>query len=320
MPAPGLTTADSGLGQDTVKTVYNTAALRAFRANFIYRRVAEVKWADGNPTRGNVVTFTLINALTPQITALPETTEPSPVGMGDTPKSVTLLEEGNAVKTSKKVRLTSFLNLDLEVAYEVGQNMEESLDIIARDVLSAGTNVLYSGAGAGHVSRVTQATTDIFKAADIRRARAYLAKLNTPFPMGANAYISILHPDVSYDLQQETGQQAWSAPHVYADDPTAIYTGELGMFGGVRIVENANAKIIDDGGVGAATDIYITLVMGQQALGEAVGEAQHMVISGPFDDLQRFISVGWYALVGYGRIRENSLLRFESASSIGDNA
>jgi len=43
------------------------------------------------------------------------------------------------------------------------------------------------------------------------------------------------------------------------------------------------------------------------------------VIAGPFDDLQRFVSFGWYAMLGYGRIRENSLTRYETSSSIGAN-
>lgn len=319
MPTPSMTTGDAGgtLGGDTVKTVFNAAALRAFRANFIYRRLADVKWADGDPQRGAAVTFTIISATAPATTPLSETADPTPVNISDSQKTVTLVEYGNAAKTTKKLRRTSFVNLDLEVPQEMSQNMEESMDIIARDVLVAGTNVLYSGAGAGHTTRVTQAATDIFKAADLRRARAYLAGRNTPFPGGMNDYPAIGHPDVSYDLQQETGQQAWSAPHVYSD-PEGVYTGEIGRLGGIRWIENANAKVFTDAGV-TTTDIYVTIFAGLQALGEAVGEEQHMVLSGPFDDLQRFLSVGWYALEGFGRIRENSLLRFESASSIGVN-
>jgi hypothetical protein len=37
------------------------------------------------------------------------------------------------------------------------------------------------------------------------------------------------------------------------------------------------------------------------------------------DNLRRFQGVGWYWLGGYGRFREASLFRQESASSIGTN-
>lgn len=320
MPAPSMTTGDAGgtLGGDTVKTVFNRAALDAFRANFVYRRIADVKWDGGpgaQPMPGNAVTFTILTAMAVATSALSETVEPTPVNISDTQKTLTLVEYGNATKQTKKLRLTSFLGLDTTIPREVGSNMEESMDIIARDVLVAGTNVLYAGAA---TSRATVAAGHTLVAGNIRRARAYLAGRNTPFPAGSSMYVSFIHPDVSYDLQQESGQQAWSAPHVY-QDTSAIYTGELGALGGVRIVENANAKNFVDAGVTSTVDVYVTLFVGLQALGEAVGESQHMVISGPFDDLQRFVSVGWYALEGFGRIRENSLVRYESSSSIGVN-
>jgi N4-gp56 family major capsid protein len=315
-----MTTGDAGgtIGGDTVKTVFNVAALDAFRAAFVFRRVADVKWAGGpgaDPMPGVAVTFTIISALAAATSALAESTEPTPVNVSDMQKTVTLVEYGNAIKSTKKLRLTTFINFDLSIPREVAGNMEESVDIIARDVLVAGTNVLYAGAA---TSRVTVASTHVLIGNNVRRARAYLAARNTPYPAGSNLYIGFIHPDVSYDLMAETGQAGWQAPHVYSD-PAGIYSGEIGSFGGVRFVENANARNFADAGVGGTVDVYATVFCGLQALGEAVGEAQHMVISGPFDDLQRFISVGWYGLLGYGRIRENSLLRYESASSIGAN-
>ncbi len=320
MPAPSMATTDGAgfIGGDTVKTVFNTAALMAFRAAFVFRRVADVKWAGGRgaePMPGNAVTFTQISALVPATTALSETVEPTPVNMADTQKTVTLVEQGNAVKHTRKLRLTSFLSLDLSVPEEITQNMEESVDLIARDVLVAGTNVIYAGAA---TSRVTVAATHTLIGNNVRRARAFLAGKNTPPPPGSMAYVSFIHPDVDYDLQAETGQQAWSYPHGNVDT-AALYMGEIGTFGGVRIVENANSRIFADAGVGGTVDVYATVFAGRQALGEGVGDPQHVVIAGPFDDLQRFISVGWYGLLGYGRIRENSLTRYESASSIGAN-
>lgn len=324
MPAPSMTTGDGAgfLGGDTVKGVFDLAALEAYRAANVHRRFADVQWAGGQgarPMPGASITFTIINAMAPATSPLSETTEPTPVNIGDTQRTVTLVEYGNAVKHTKKLRLTSFLNLDVEVPREVAANMEESLDIVAREVLAAGTNVLYAGTA---TSRTTIQTSHTLTGNNVRRARTTLVKNNAPPPPGSVDYIAVIHPDVSYDLQIETGQAAWSAPHVYAD-PEAIYSGELGRFAGVRFVENANAKMWANASNGSGgsgpIDVYATIFVGRQALGEAVGEPQHMVIAGPFDDLQRFVSVGWYALLGYGRIREGSLLRYESASSIGAN-
>ena len=318
MPAPSMTTADGAgtFGGDTVKQVFNRAALDAFRAANVYRAVADVKWDESDdPMPGNPVTFTIVSAIAPATSAISETVEPTPVNISDTQKSITLAEYGNAVKPSKKFKLTSFLNLDTAIPREIGAHMEESVDIIARDVLVAGTNVLYAGAA---TSRVTVAATHNLTANNVRRARAFLAGKNAPPPPGSTMYVSFIHPDISYDLQAESGQQAWSAPHVYSD-PQAMYTGEIGALSGVRFVENANAKNFVNAGVGSTVDVYVTLFCGMQALGEAVGESQHVVIAGPFDDLQRFVSIGWYGMLGYGRIREDSLVRYEAASSIGTN-
>ena len=318
MPAPSMLTSTAGLATDTVKTVFNQAALAAFRANFVFRRLADVKWAGGpgaQPMPGNAVTFTIVTALTAATSAIAEDTEPSPVAIGDTQKTVTLVEQGNAIKSTMKLRKTTFLDWDLVVPREVAANMEESLDIVARDILVAGTNVYYAGAA---TSRVTVSSTMNLSAAGVRRMRSKLAGFNTPPPANSNMYIGIVHPDSTFDLQQETGNQAWNAPHDYSA-PEQIWTGEIGSFSGVRFIENANSKNFVDSGVGGTVDVYAAIFVGLQALGEGVGVPQHMVISGPFDDLQRFISVGWYALIGYGRIRENSLVRFEHSSSIGAN-
>lgn len=320
MPAPSMTTGDaaSTIGGDTVKTVFNRAALDAYRASNVFRSVADVRWSrEQPPMPGNVVTFTIITALSPATSALSEATEPSPVNIADSQKTITLVEYGNAVKHTKKLRLTTFLNFDMAVPREVAANMEESVDIVARDVLVAGTSVLYAGTA---TSRVTVASTHVLAADNVRRARATLAANNTPAMGGGvgGMYVAFIHPNVSYDLMRETGQAAWTAPHAYVDTAN-FYSGEIGSFGGSRFIENANCKNFADSGVGGTVDVYATVFVGQQALGEAVGEAQHMVIAGPYDDLQRFISVGWYGLLGFGRIRENSLVRYESASSIGAN-
>jgi N4-gp56 family major capsid protein len=320
--APSLTTADGAgfYGGDTVKTTYDLAALEAFRANFVWRAVADVKRDLSNmPMKGNVVTFTITTAMTPATTALTENAEPSPTNIADTQKSITLLEYGNAVKMSKKVRLVSFLNLDMAVPKEVAANMEESVDILARDVLVGGTNVLYSGAA---TSRVTVAAGSNFTGNNARNARRFLAGKNTPGMGGqlGTGYLGFIHPDISYDFQSESSNiSAWLGPQVYSGSPDNVLNGEIGSFAGIRWVENANAKNFADAGVGGTVDVYATVVVGVQALGIAAGENQHMVISGPFDDLQRFVSVGWYALLGFGRIRENSLVRIESASSQGAN-
>ncbi|TSA56456.1 MAG: N4-gp56 family major capsid protein [Methylophilaceae bacterium] len=71
-----------------------------------------------------------------------------------------------------------------------------------------------------------------------------------------------------------------------------------------------------------SVDVYGTLVMGRQALAKAFstgggyGEQAQIVDVPVIDTLRRFTGVGWKHFVGYGVLRQASLYRIESGSSI----
>jgi N4-gp56 family major capsid protein len=248
--------------------------------------------------------------------------------MGDSQVEVTLNEYGNAVNTTAKLRGTSFLDVDSAAANLVGYNAGISVDGVIRDVLAAGTNVIYGGGGASTPSaRIDLAVDDIITANDIRKTVAALRKANAVSFNGM--YMGYIHPDVSYDLRKETGVASWRDPHVYSD-PANIYNGEVGAFEGVRFIETPRAKIFEDAfngtGANGTGDAYCTHIAGRQALAKAHSivdgnGAFPRVVRGPVVDvLSRFQPVGWYWLGGYARFREASLRRIESASSIGANS
>ena len=143
------------------------------------------------------------------------------------------------------------------------------------------------------------------------------------------SYIGFIHPDVSYDFRSNTDVAAWRTPANYVD-PTGIYNGEIGLFESVRFIETPRAKVFTNAfnGAGAAGtgDAYSTLIMGRQALAKAFstqdgnGATPKIVRGNVTDILMRLQPLGWYWLGGYGRFREASLRRIESASSIGANA
>jgi N4-gp56 family major capsid protein len=277
---------------------------------------------------GSAVTFTIFNDLAEASSALTETSDVTAVAMGDSQVTVTLAEYGNAVSTTAKLRGTSFLDVDAAAANVVGYNAGISVDGIIRDVLAAGTNVVYGGGGTTTPSsRTTIATEDIIEANDVRKVVAALRKDNAVSFNGM--YMGYIHPDVSYDLRRETGVASWRDPHVYSD-PANIYNGEIGAFEGVRFIETPRAKLFADASDGAGSagniDVYCTHICGRQALAKA-----HSIVdgNGPFpkvvrgpvtDTLMRFQPVGWYWLGGYARFREASLRRIEACSSIGANS
>src|SRR5690349_21002254 len=148
---------------------------------------------------GSSVIFTQITDLNVASTALNESVDVDAVAMADANVTVTLVEYGNAVITTAKLRGTSYLPVDETVANVVGFNAGISLDTIAGDVLKAGTNVAYATGGATDpTARNTVEPGDIITAHDVRVAVARLQAQNVATFGGY--YAGWLHPDVALDL------------------------------------------------------------------------------------------------------------------------
>jgi N4-gp56 family major capsid protein len=317
-------TTTSSLSVD--QAAFDRLAYFALRSELLFDAAADVM-----PTQqampGSSVTFTIFNDLAAATATLTESSDVTPVAMSDSQVTVTLAEYGNAVLTTAKLRGTSFLDVDTVAANVVGYNAGISIDSVVRDVLAGGSNVIYGSKNTAPAARNEVQANDTIAANDVRRVTAQLRGANVPTFNGL--YMAFIHPDVSYDLRSETGAAAWRDPHVYVDTDM-IYNGEIGAFEGVRFIETPRAKVFENASDGSGStgtiDVYCTHVMGRQALAKAHSIVDGngplpRVVRGPIvDTLERFQPIGWYWLGGYGRFREASLRRIESASSIGANS
>lgn len=313
-------TTTSALSVDQI--AFDRLAYFALRSELLFDQAADVQpVAQAMP--GSAVTFTIFNDIAAATSTLNEVTDVTPTALSDSQKTVTLAEYGNAVVTTAKLRGTAFLDVDAAAANVIGYNAGDSMDQVVSAVLAAGDNVAYAG---GKSSRVGLAVADVLSANDIRKQVAALRKANVPTFNGS--YIGFIHPDVSYDFRTATDAAAWRTPANYVD-PTGIYNGEIGLFESVRFIETPRAPLFANAFNGAGAtgtgDAYATLIMGRQALAKAFSTqdgngAMPKVVRGNVTDLlMRLMPIGWYWLGGYGRFREASLRRIESASSIGAN-
>lgn len=266
---------------------------------------------------GDVVTLTLHNKLALATSPLTETVDPDAVAM-PTPTRVlvTLQEWGNAAIGTLRLFKTGFTKPDRELATLIGMNQIDSMDAIVRSVADAGTNIVWSN-GTNIVTtggtNASVGTTDLM----LRKAATVPVKLlrrNKVRPKQGTYYASLIHPDVSFDLQAENSATAWTAPHVYGTDTDAIYTGSVGDFQGARYVETTRVNITSDGAAGAK--VYSTYYLGQQALVEAAVESPHTVVGPQTDKLKRFFPIGWYAFSGYAIYRPQALVTVRTQSSI----
>lgn len=300
------------------QAAYDLLIRYPLRAQLYFDRIADVM-----PTRqsmvGSSVIFNLATELATAITPLSETVDVDAVAMANSQKTVTLVEYGNAMISTAKLRGTTMIPVEPAMANLLGFNAGKSMDTVVFNLLVAGTNVFYGGAVA---SRVTVAAGTIITSAKIRQALANLKEANVADFGGY--YNAFIHPRVAYDLRSETGAAAWRDPHVYSQ-PGEIWNGEIGAYEGFRFIESPNMTAFTDAGVGGTVDVYPTLFAGRESLAKAWSTvdgngSQPKVIVGPvIDKLRRQVPIGWYWLGGYARFRDESLWRLETSSSIGVN-
>jgi N4-gp56 family major capsid protein len=286
--------------------------------------------ADIKPTNqsmpGSSIVFNVQNDMALATTSLNESTDITPVALTASQVTVTINEYGAGTITTAAVRGQSFVSIDEVQANTVGYNAGRSLDELARIQLQSSTNVSYSAGATGVTpgGRTSITPNDTMRAYDIRYNVAALKRNNVPGFGGY--YLAFIHPDVSFDLWQESGNQALIAPHVYSA-PEEIFRGEIGAFAGARFIETPTAPLFADAGSSTTdTDVYATLFLGRQALAKvwAVKDGNGplpVVVMGPITDyLRRFQPLGWKWMGGFGVFRTASVWRQECASSIGQNA
>ena len=305
-----------------VQTSYDRALEFALRKQPMFRQIADKRPVQQSMP-GSSVVFELYQDLAPATTPLNELVDPDAVAAGNpTQVTVTLNEYGNSILVSNKLDLFSFTDVTAGLVNQVAWNLVDSVDFVVRAVLNGGTNYIRDNGASGPVYNGAQTTvgtaaTDTFASSFVRLAVAKL-RGNAVHPNKGSYYTAYIHPDVAHDLRAETGAAAWRDPHNYSAAEN-IWAGEIGEYEGAVFIETPRATIQVNAGAGGTVDVYNTLFTGQQALAEAVAEEFHTVRGPVVDKLTRFQPLGWYGVAGWSIYRQESLIRAESASSIGAN-
>ena len=326
---------------DIVTAAYDRVANFALRPQLVFSMVSSVK-----PTRqshpGSSVGFPFFGDLAAATTALDEDAEIAGATMSDSLVTVTLVEYGNAVETTAKVRGTSFVSVDTAAANVIGYNAGLSYDTLARNVLEDDTTIASADRKQfiGQTQEGDITATDTITTASIKKGVAQLRGDDAPTIGGR--YVGYIHPDVSYDLREEGGAFTTSEGTTRSPGITSpgfglwnyvasnaegggmrMWDGMIGSLAGVDFIETSRPSINADGGSGNV-DTYTTTIVGQEALACAfsstVSAATPQVVIGPVRDvLRRFVPVGWYWLGGFAEFREECRHLILSASSLGAN-
>ena len=294
-----------------VKAAYDRYVEFQLRSQPLFRTLADKRPVQ-QAMPGSSVVFSLYNDLATATGTLTETTDPTAVALSDVSTvTVTLNEYGNVVLNTRKLGEFAFSDVDPAIANIVAFNMADSIDELVVTELRGGSNVIWSGSATA-ASTVTAAMT--LSGANIRKA---VAKLRTgkAVPKTDMLYAAYAHPEASHDLRAETGALSFEDTRKYTDPNVGnILNAVAGVIGGAYVVETPRAYSALDGATSAR--VYRTILVGQQALAEAVAVEPGVVIGPVVDQLMRYRPVGWYGLLGWKRYREAALYRIESGSSI----
>ncbi len=270
---------------------------------------------------GKTVEVRVFDVLDKNTTALQEGVTPDGSKLTMSVKNATIHQYGDYITLSDVVSVTAIDPLLVQATKAMGSQAGRSLDTITRDVITAGTNVLYapkiSGdtvtevTGRGQIDNTATLTPDV-----ILKAQAQLeAMLAEPIN---GSYVAIIHPYAAYDLMRSPEFIEW---HKYAQ-PGELYRGEIGMIGNVRFVKSTEAKIVKEGATISGANkyaVFLTMVLGKDAYATTYATGlglEHIVkpLGAGEDPLNQRCTAGWKATKTAIRLKEQNMIRIESGS------
>lgn len=295
---------------------YQRTMLDRLLPNLFFMKYGQKKNIPKNS--GDTTSFRRLNSLNVNTTALTEGVTPDAVDLNISKVTAKVSQYGAWTKLTDFIQLVGLDPLLTEVSQLMGENAAESMDCIVRDIIAAGTNVLYGG---GRASRATVAATDTITAKDIIKMRKIM-KTNKvkeiSLPGGGKGYLAFAHPSVMSDIML---LQEWKDQNTYVDTKNREQ-GIVGQMYGIYFLEAVNAPKFAGAGA-AGIDVYGTLVIGDGAYGipDVSGSSKPEIIvkpagsAGTADPLNQFSTVAWKCAFTTTRLNELCILRYESASA-----
>lgn len=294
---------------DSVLSAWNQQTLFEAEAELVADQLATVKFQGGAAT----IYFPRFAQMTASTTALTDKQDPDSTEITDSAANIAPLEFGAVVTYTNKANLAAGGRVDLAAAKLVGVHMGTSLDALAQSKLEAfSTTIIYPN---GKTAKTALDSGDVLDKKFAGQLYNKLARKNIPSISGGS-YFAIAHEDVLFDLREDASVGGWVSVNQYSN-LTTILRNEVGMFQGIRWLRSKNSTV--ESNVNGTVDGYYVSVLGSNALGKAVSEEPHIVISGPFDKLLRFVNIGWYGVLQYGVVDTDNMVLGRVASSVGTN-
>lgn len=299
-----------------MKTFYEKALIQTAEPKLVHDMFAD-KY-DIPENNGKTIEFRKYSPLAKATTPLTEGVTPAGNGLSVSAITSTVNQYGDYIKLSDMLDLTAIDNNVVQSTKLLGSQSGRTLDTITREIINAGTNVIFAAKGDGTevMTRKTLDATCSLSVDTIYRAAAQLESMNADGVDG-ESFVAIIHPYAAYDLMRS---EEWIDAHKYAT-PENIYKGELGKIGNVRFVKSTEAKIWKDDTCPEGLAVFSTLVVGAHAYavtGVTGGGLQHIVKQLGYGDdpLNQRASVGWKAIKTAEILTQEYMVRIESCSPV----
>lgn len=301
-----------------MKTFYDKNLIRLAEPEMVHDQFGQKRPIPGG--NGKTIEFRKFNALpaVPADRLLVEGITPDGQNYGVTAITATVSQYGGYITTTDMLNMTAYDNQMKEIMEILAAQAGQVSDIITRDILVAGTNVMYADHGNdGNDERSDLQSDDILTIEDIKKAVRWLRRNNAKTINGD--YVAIVHPDVTYDLMNDS---EWIDANHYAGSQK-VFNGEIGKMYGVRFVESTLAKIWKP----STLPIYGTLVLAANAYGVTSinGGGIETIVKqlgsgGTADPLNQRATAGWKLNKTAKILTQEYMVRIESAASFGSNA
>lgn len=313
---------------------YNRTLLERALPMLLHGLFAQIRDIPQNNT--DVIKFRKYAAFA--VATTPLTPGVTPVGKKHSVTDITctVRQYGDYVPYNDFITITTLDPMLVETAALLGEQAGQTADTLMRDVMAAGTNVLYVDATVPAVNAQTSdvAAADLLTSAWLSKGELTLRNANakpmtsmssgstvvgsTPIPA---CFIGIIHSNTTYDLENEAAAtNRFKGVETYTQT-TKPLPGEVGRVGRVRLLETTMAKVKEGLGNGGI-DVYCTLLFGQNAYGMSriSGKAMENIIkavgsAGAADPLNQRGSSGWKMTWGGIILQQLWLLRMEHATA-----
>lgn len=317
-----------------VRTFYDKALLARALPSFLHQLFGQMRPLPKN--NGDQIKFRRYNSFTAATAPLVEGVTPTPVQLSKTDIQATLAQYGNVTQVTDMVEWTNQDSVLAETTILLGENASDTLDLVYRAVLVAGTSVRYAGGVAGRsslASRITANDLDnVIRALKNNNAKFFTKMIMPSTGYGSSsiraAFWAIVHPDVVHDL--DTNITDYIPINEYSGQKET-YPDEVGSYKNIRFVESTNGFTIEDSTCPAYSStyraagvtyntVYRTLIFAMDAYGvcplsgENLKMYHHPRGSGT-DWLEQYSTHGWKSTVVAKILDETFMYAIESLAT-----